>query len=75
MAPEEGTKEVEVSWSTIIHCSSATSPRDAAQTAYALLIDAIDNPVDGQSIVVVRDLGGRHLGTFDQFGMGEEIAR
>ena len=53
----------------------ASTPREAAKLAAAWIEDAVMNS-GGATIVVVRDADtDEHLGTFDEFGFGEEIHR
>ena len=53
---------------------SATGARRAAQMAHGWLEDAIKHD-GGATVLVVRDEDDNHLGTFDEFGHGEEIKR
>ncbi len=64
-----------VSWSMSFDDDDADGPRDAAQQAGGWIEDAVRNGRDGASVLVVRDEDDNHLGTFDEFGHGEEIKR
>ena len=54
--------------------SALSLPRRAALVAAGWLEDAMKND-GGANILVVRDENDEHLGTFDEFGGGEELRR